>query len=150
MQVAMSGRMQPAAVGIAVVAAVLFAALWVAGASPAAAGAIAVVLGALVLAAVAVRAWREERERAAALDASAAAERRRRDEELDHLRREVRHLEHAVAGERMILRRVRESLKAEREWSRELRAQLHDLYASRAHRGHSADDVRELILSAAI
>ena len=54
--------------------------------------------------------------------------------------------EDALSRDRIVLRRLRDSWQAEREWSRELRRQLQELHDRSSGRG----DVLELVLRAAI
>ncbi len=138
----------PVAAAGAAAAIATAAILAVAGAGAVAA---AVVAGGLLLlvAAVALVGWRGALDRLAGTDAAAAAERARHVAEAEHLRRDARRLEDALAQQGVLLRRVRESWGAEREWARELRRQLHAAHARRA-RETSAGSVPELILQAAI
>jgi GGDEF domain-containing protein len=69
--------------------------------------------------------------------------------EQQRLRRELRRAEDAVHVQRDVLRRVERSRQAEREWNRELRTQLQQLYGS-PHRRPGRRDVALLILQAAI
>ena len=69
--------------------------------------------------------------------------------EPQRLRRELQRAEEAVRLQRDVLRHVERSRRAEREWSRELRTQLQQLYASPRRRA-GRRDVALLILQAAI
>jgi HD-GYP domain-containing protein (c-di-GMP phosphodiesterase class II) len=88
------------------------------------------------------RAIRLERARAQGEIERQAAERQR-------LRRELQRAEEAVRVQRDVLRQVERSRRAEREWSRELRTQLQQMYAS-PHRRAGRRDVVLLILQTAI
>ena len=100
------------------------------------------------------RAAREATEAHATLEiaqAHAAAERREREhaEERKRLERELRRREHALQRERELAARLQQSRRAEREWNRELRAQLQRVSEQRGVLAHDGD-VRELVLVAAI
>jgi GGDEF domain-containing protein len=69
--------------------------------------------------------------------------------EQERLRRQLRRAEDAVHVQRDVLRRVERSRQAEREWNRELRTQLQQLYESPRRRADRRD-VALLILQAAI
>lgn len=70
-------------------------------------------------------------------------------DERERLQKALRRAEEAGARQRVLIRRLEQSRRAEREWNRELRAQLQQMYESpRGRAGH--DDVRALILQAAI
>jgi HD-GYP domain-containing protein (c-di-GMP phosphodiesterase class II) len=130
---------------LAVAALVLFGLMLIAGAGIAAAAAISIVL--LVAASgVAVIGWRAARADAQHLRTVVDAQRDERSDERKRLERHARRLEDALSQERVVLRRLRNSWQAEREWSRELRRQLQELH------GRSSDrsDVTELVLRAAI
>jgi HD-GYP domain-containing protein (c-di-GMP phosphodiesterase class II) len=167
-------RVEPVAAVLLVAAAVLL--LIVVGATGATfdaaelVGLIALALGGLL----ALDAWRRSRARARRLDAAlqatesrAAEEVRQREDavraanrELETLaerhRDERKRLQHALrraeeAGtrQRVLIRRLEQSRRAEREWNRELRTQLQQMYDSPRGRA-GTDDVRSLILQAAI
>ena len=88
--------------------------------------------------------WDRERARDRGRLADAQAERER----LDAL---ARRLETRRAHEAELLQRLRQSWRAEREWSRELRGQLHRVQAARGREDDDdEDDVHTLILRAAI
>jgi GGDEF domain-containing protein len=89
---------------------------------------------------------RAARERERRLGAVADALRKERSDERERFERHVRRLEQALTQERVLLRRLRDSWQAEREWSRELRGQLQDLHGRSSGRG----DVLELVLKASI
>jgi HD-GYP domain-containing protein (c-di-GMP phosphodiesterase class II) len=130
---------------LAAAAVAAFALLLVVGAAAAAAAAVAIVLlvAATGLAAVG---WRAARNRERHLRAVADALRDERSEERKRLERHARRLEDALSHERILLRRLRDSWQAEREWSRELRRQLQELHGRSSERGN----VLELVLKAAI
>jgi HD-GYP domain-containing protein (c-di-GMP phosphodiesterase class II) len=130
--------------GIAAIAAG-FAVMLAAGASTRLAALLAAALLAL-LAALAANGWRRARARAAR--AEAAGEEQRADHE--RLERQLRRVETAHRHETDLLRRVRRSIQAEREWSRELRAQIQRLHAGHGVLDDHADNLHELILRAAI
>ena len=107
------------------------------------------VAAALVAAAV-VGLVRRAGEREVQLErARARNEIERQAAEQQRLRRELRRAEDAVHVQRDVLRRVERSRQAEREWNRELRTQLQQLYGS-PHRRAGRRDVALLILQAAI
>jgi len=91
---------------------------------------------------------RAEREREAA---QAEAERRteEHEEERERLRRELRRREQALQRERELSSRLQQSRRAEREWNRELRAQLARMAEKQGVLAQTGD-VRELVLAAAI
>jgi diguanylate cyclase (GGDEF)-like protein len=94
----------------------------------------------------AVRAANRELE---ALAGRAAQEAEHQRDERERLQHALRRAEDAGTQQRVLLRRLEQSRRAEREWNRELRAQLQQLYESpRRVGGH--DDVRALVLQAAI
>jgi HD-GYP domain-containing protein (c-di-GMP phosphodiesterase class II)/GGDEF domain-containing protein len=96
---------------------------------------------------------REDALRAAQRELEALADRagqqaeRDRDER-ERLQRALRRAEETGAQQRVLLRRIEQSRRAEREWNHELRAQLQDMYES--SRRLADDDVRALVLRAAI
>jgi HD-GYP domain-containing protein (c-di-GMP phosphodiesterase class II)/GGDEF domain-containing protein len=96
---------------------------------------------------------REDALRAAQRELEALADRagqqaeRDRDER-ERLRRALRRTEETGAQQRVLIGRLEQSRRAEREWNHELRAQLQDLYES--SRRLPDDDVRALVLRAAI
>ena len=81
--------------------------------------------------------------------ARAQGEIERQAAERQRLRRELQRAEEAVRLQRDVLRHVERSRQAEREWSRELRTQLQQLYASPRRRA-GRRDVALLILQTAI
>jgi HD-GYP domain-containing protein (c-di-GMP phosphodiesterase class II) len=106
------------------------------------------VIAAAVLAILALlgsRGWErgraEARHRAA--DARAAAA-----EEHERLERRLRRVEAQRANEAQLLQRLKQSWRAEREWSRELRGQLHRVQAARSDAAD--EDVNMLVLRTAI
>jgi HD-GYP domain-containing protein (c-di-GMP phosphodiesterase class II) len=130
---------------LAVAALVLFGLMLIAGAGVAAAAAVSIVL--LVAATgLAVVGWRAARAGAQHLRTVVDAQRDERSDERKRLERHARRLEDALSQERVVLRRLRNSWQAEREWSRELRRQLQELHGRSSGRG----DVIELVLRAAI
>jgi GGDEF domain-containing protein len=130
---------------LALVAVVLFVVLLVAGVDPAVAGAVAVAV-LVVAAGLAIAGWRAAGGRERRLAEVADALRKERSDERERFERHVRKLEEARSQERAVLRRLRDSWKAEREWSRELRGQLQQLHGRSSGRG----DVLELVLDASI
>jgi HD-GYP domain-containing protein (c-di-GMP phosphodiesterase class II) len=130
---------------LAVVAVALFAVLLLAGTGPAAAGAAAVAL-LLVATALAVIGWRAARGREGRLGAVADALRKERADDRERFERHVRRLEESLSQERFVLRRLRDSWHAQREWSSELRRQLQQLHS----RSSGRRDVLELVLDATI
>ena len=130
---------------LAVVAVALFAVLLVADAGPTVAAAAA---GALLLVAtgLAVIGWRAARGREVRLEDVADALRKERADDRERLERHVRRLEESLSQERFVLRRLRDSWHAQREWSSELRRQLQQLHNRSSGRG----DVLELVLDATI
>lgn len=94
----------------------------------------------------AVRAAQRELETLAA-DIAQQAERQR--DERERVRQALRRAEETAAQQRVLLRRFEQSRRAEREWNRELRGQLQQMYES--PRGLAGrDDVHALVLHAAI
>ena len=96
---------------------------------------------------------REDALRAAQRELEALADRAAQQAERDRhererLQRALRRAEETGAQQRVLLRRLEQSRRAEREWNRELRAQLQDMYES--SRRLADDDVRALVLRAAI
>jgi HD-GYP domain-containing protein (c-di-GMP phosphodiesterase class II) len=100
------------------------------------------------------------REELVATQARAAAEReearreaqeraREHEEERERLQRELRRREQALLRERQLAHRLQQSWRAEREWNRELRAQLQRMADRQGVLSHEGD-VRELVLVAAI
>jgi HD-GYP domain-containing protein (c-di-GMP phosphodiesterase class II) len=107
---------------------------------------VVVVVVLLAVAGLALIGWRVVRERERRLRAIADALRNERAQERERLERHTRRLEDALSRERIVLRRLRDSWKAEREWSRELRRQLQELHG----RSSGGGEVLELVLKAAI
>ena len=96
---------------------------------------------------------REDALRAAQRELEALADRAGQQAERDRAERErlqraLRRAEETGAQQRVLLRRLEQSRRAEREWNHELRAQLQDMYES--SRRLADDDVRALVLRAAI
>jgi HD-GYP domain-containing protein (c-di-GMP phosphodiesterase class II) len=141
-----SDRVGPAVpAALAVVAVALFGVLLVAGTDAVVAAAAAVVLLA-VASGLALIGWHAARTRESRLGAVVDAVRKERSDERDRLERHVRRLEDALKQEHVVLRRLRDSWQAQREWSRELRRQLEELHG----RSSGRSDVLELVLEAAI
>lgn len=120
-----------------------------AGASPRLAALVAAVL-LLLLAALAVLGWWRARDRAARAEASAAQANDERRADRERLDLHVRRVEAAHRRESELFRRFQQSLRAEREWNRELRGQIHRLQAGHGMLGDREDDLHALILRAAI
>ena len=133
----------PAALSAAAVG--LFVLLLLADADAAAAAAIAGIL-LLSATALAIAGWRAARDSERRLADVADSLRAERSDERTRLERHTRRLEDALSRDRIVLRRLRDSWQAEREWSRELRRQLQELHDRSSGRG----DVLELVLRAAI
>ena len=133
----------PAALSAAAVG--LFVLLLLADADAAAAAAIAGIL-LLSATALAIAGWRAARDSERRLADVADGLRAERSDERTRLERHTRRLEDALSRDRIVLRRLRDSWQAEREWSRELRRQLQELHDRSSGRG----DVLELVLRAAI
>jgi HD-GYP domain-containing protein (c-di-GMP phosphodiesterase class II) len=94
----------------------------------------------------AVRAAQREIE-TLATEAARQAERHR--DERERVQQALRRAQETAGRQRVLLRRFEQSRRAEREWNRELREQLQQMYdARRRLAGH--DDVRALVLRAAI
>ena len=130
---------------LAAVAVAVFALLLVAGADAAVAtGAAAALLA--VACGLALVGWHAARRRERRLGDVADSLRTERSEDRNRLERHVRRLEQALSHERVVMRRLRDSWHAEREWSRELRGQLQALHGRSSGRG----DVLELVLDASI
>ena len=96
---------------------------------------------------------REDALRAAQRELEALADRAAQQAERDRhererLQRALRRAEETGAQQRVLLRRLEQSRRAEREWNHELRSQLQDMYES--SRRLADDDVRALVLRAAI
>jgi HD-GYP domain-containing protein (c-di-GMP phosphodiesterase class II)/GGDEF domain-containing protein len=111
-------------------------------------GATGLVCSLLLLAAAltACYGWRRDRERAEHADAAAAHARAAQREERERIERHNHRLEEAHTKQVELLRRIRQSWQAEREWSRELRGQINRMRDMTAAQG----DVEDLILSATI
>jgi HD-GYP domain-containing protein (c-di-GMP phosphodiesterase class II) len=133
------------AVVLAVAAVVVFVVLLAVGASGAVAGGAAILL---LVAGTGLAAWGWSVARANERQARTVADalRGERVEERKQLERHIRRLEDTLSHERVLLRRLRDSWQAEREWSRELRRQLQELHSRSSDRG----DVLDLVLRAAI
>jgi GGDEF domain-containing protein len=134
--------------GIAAVAAG-FAVMLVAGASTRLAALVAAALLGL-LAAIAADGWRSARGRAGRAEAAADRAGSDRQGDRERLERHVRRLEAAQRHETELLRRLRRSAQAEREWNRELRAQIQRLHAGHGMLDDREEDLHALILRAAI
>ena len=94
----------------------------------------------------AVRAAQREVE-TLATEAARQAERHR--DERERVEQALRRAQETAGHQRVLLRRFEQSRRAEREWNRELREQLQQMYEARRRlAGH--DDVRALVLQAAI
>ena len=104
-----------------------------------------VAAAALAIAALlAARGWERARARARHRAAAARAER-------EGLEERLRRVETQRAHEVRLLQRLRQSWRAEREWSRELRGQLHRVERARGGDDEDEDeDVHALILRAAV
>ena len=133
----------PAVLAVAAVA--LFAGLFLNGADAAVAAAVTVAL-LVVATALAVVGWRAARDSERRLGAVADALRKERTDDRERLERHVRRLEESLSQERVVLRRLRDSWHAQREWSNELRRQLQQFHDRSSGRG----DVLELVLDATI
>jgi GGDEF domain-containing protein len=108
-------------------------------------GVVTTVAAAVLAVAALLASGRWDRERAR--DRGRLADARSEHERLEaHARR----LETRRAHEAQLLQRLRQSWRAEREWSRELRGQLHRVQAARGREDGDQDDVHTLILRAAI
>jgi diguanylate cyclase (GGDEF)-like protein len=83
------------------------------------------------------------------LEGRAAQQAERQRDERERLQRALRRAEEVATQQRVLLRRLEQSRRAEREWNRELRAQLQEMYES-PRRISGDDDVRALVLQAAI
>jgi HD-GYP domain-containing protein (c-di-GMP phosphodiesterase class II) len=134
----------PATLALAAVA--LFVLLLLVGAGSITAATVAGIL-LLFATGLAILGWRTARGEERRLGAVADALREERSHDRQRLERHVQRLEGALAHERVVLRRLRDSWQAEREWSRELRRQLQLLHGRSSGRG---GDVLELVLEAAI
>ena len=133
----------PAVLAVAAVA--LFAVLLVTGADAAAAAVVTVAL-LVVATGLAVVGWRAAHDSERRLGAVADALRKERTDDRERLERHVRRLEESLSQERVVLRRLRDSWHAQREWSNELRRQLQQFHDRSSGRG----DVLELVLDATI
>lgn len=139
-------RLAPVVVtALAIAAVVLFVLLLVIGTSTEVAAAVAIVL-LLAATGLALIGWQAARSSERRLAAVADALRDERSDERKRLERHTRRLEDALSHERVVLRRLRDSWQAEREWSRELRRQLQELHGRSSERG----GVLELVLKATI
>jgi HD-GYP domain-containing protein (c-di-GMP phosphodiesterase class II) len=94
----------------------------------------------------AVRAAQREIE-TLATEAARQAERHR--DERERVQQALRRAQETAGRQRVLLRRFEQSRRAEREWNRELREQLQQMYDAR-RRLAGRDDVRALVLRAAI
>ena len=142
------GRGPEIAGGLVALVAAGFALAVLAGAAP---GDAALVCAGLLLAtaAAAVAGWDRTRARAVHTGLVAARAREEQRGDRERLERHTRRLEAEREQQSQLLRRLQKSWKAEREWSRELRGQLQRMQTvPQTEHGH--DDVRELILHAAI
>ena len=111
----------------------------------------AVVCAGLLLASalVALFGWRDARSQATHAKAAASHARETQRADRERLGRHVRRLEGEREREAQLLQRVRRSWQAEREWSRELRAQIQRMQATHGTLVEGGD-VKALILKAAI
>jgi HD-GYP domain-containing protein (c-di-GMP phosphodiesterase class II) len=93
----------------------------------------------------------EARRQAEELRARAESEAERHREERERLQHALRRAEEGLAHQRRLGQRLAQSRRAEREWNRELRAQLQRLYdAQRTSSPEQHGDVRDLVLQTAI
>ena len=135
--------------GAAAAAAAAFAVMLLAGASLQAA-ALACAAALLLLAGLAAQGWRRAQHRAARATASADQAGRERQADRERLEAHVRRLEAAQRNVTDLLRRLRRSFESEREWNRELRAQLQRLQVGHGMLDDREEDLHALILRAAI
>jgi GGDEF domain-containing protein len=107
-----------------------------------------------VAALLATRGWERSRARAERLRRAADESRTAGQQERERLGARIRRLETQRAHEGQLLQRLRQSWRAEREWSRELRGQLARVQMPRGNGSAGGDDedgdVRALVLRAAI
>ena len=134
--------------GVVVGTLVGFAVALLADATPAAAALVCAGL-LLALALLALLGWRGARSRARHAEAGASHARDTQRADRERLERHVRRLEAERAREVQLIQRVRRSWQAEREWSRELRAQIQRMQATHGTLVEGGD-VKGLILKAAI
>jgi HD-GYP domain-containing protein (c-di-GMP phosphodiesterase class II) len=134
--------------GVAAIAAG-FAVMLVVGASVRLAALVAAALLAL-LAAVAATGWRRASARAARAAAAAEHATAEQRTQRERMERHLRRVEAAQRHETELLHRLRRSIQAEREWNRELRAQIQRLHAGQGMLDEREDDLHALILRAAI
>ena len=92
---------------------------------------------------------REANRKLEALAADAAQQAERERDERERVQQALRRAEESATQQRVLLRRFEQSRRAEREWNRELRGQLQQMYESRDGLADH-DDVRALVLHAAI
>jgi HD-GYP domain-containing protein (c-di-GMP phosphodiesterase class II) len=111
----------------------------------------AVVCGGLLLALalLALLGWRDARSQTTHAEAVASHARETQRADRERLERHVRRLEGEREREAQLLRRVRRSWQAEREWSRELRAQIQRMQMTQGTLVEGGN-VKGLILKAAI
>src|SRR3954467_7391559 len=143
-------RRGPEAVAaIVVIAVVLFGVMALAGAGLAAT---ALAGGALLLvgAVIAVYGWRLARATALRAEAVAAHARESQRSDRERLERQLHGLETERSQQLRLMQRLRQSWQAEREWTRELRGQIHHLHARSGDDGKDDDDLGSLILRTAI
>ena len=134
--------------GVIVASLVGFAVALVADASPAAAALVCAGI-LLVSALLALLGWRGARSRATHAEAVARMRAIRSATDRERLERHVRRLEGEREREAQLRQRVRRSWQAEREWSRELRAQIQRMQTTHGTLAEGGD-VKGLILKAAI
>jgi HD-GYP domain-containing protein (c-di-GMP phosphodiesterase class II)/GGDEF domain-containing protein len=101
------------------------------------------------MAAACAAGWRRAVREVACVRAEEAAAEASHDEDRRRLERHVRRLETRHEHEAELLRRLRRSWEAERQWSRELRGQL-DRLQHRASDAEEAQDLHGLVLRAAV
>lgn len=112
--------------------------------------AIACAVAGLVVAVAAILAWQAAQARAARAEAAEGTARAAQREDRVALERHVRRLEDKQRREAELLERLRQSWKAEREWSRELRGQIQRLQQSSRVSHEAGHDLHGLVLEAAI
>src|SRR4051794_21386177 len=142
-------RRGPEAVAVIVVVAVAVFAVVALAAAGLAAAALAGGALLLVAAVLAVHGWRLARATALHAEAVAANARESQRSERERLERQLHGLETERSQQLRLMQRLRQSWQAEREWTRELRGQIHHLHARGGGDGQD-DDVGSLILHTAI
>src|ERR687890_414920 len=94
---------------------------------------------------------RRTRRQVEEIEAGAAAEAERHAAERERLQQALHRLEEALEHQRELAQRLAQSRRAEREWNRELRGQIQQLYDTRqTGTADGGSDVRELVLRTAI